>query len=82
MRICSTDNKQMLENGGKICYTIAGGDPLKIICKRFDDETIEKLLQIKWWDFCDEKLEQVIPLITSLEHEDSLKKLEVLAGQE
>lgn len=41
IRICSTDNKQMLENGGEICYTIADGDPQKIIRKRFDDETIE-----------------------------------------
>lgn len=32
-------------------YSIAVGCPIKIIKNRFDDEQIEKLLQIKWWDF-------------------------------
>lgn len=31
-------------------YTIVGGVPAKIIRKRFDDETIEKLLKLKWWN--------------------------------
>ena len=32
-------------------YTIAVGNPCRIIKKRFDDETIEKLLKLKWWDY-------------------------------
>lgn len=32
-------------------YTIVAGNPAKIIRKRFDDETIAKLLEIKWWDW-------------------------------
>lgn len=31
-------------------YSIVGGVPAKMIRKRFDDETIQKLLEIKWWD--------------------------------
>ena len=31
-------------------YTIVAGNPARVIRKRFDDETIEKLLNIKWWD--------------------------------
>ena len=31
-------------------YAIVGGVPAKIIRYRFDDETIKKLLEIKWWD--------------------------------
>ena len=31
-------------------YAIVGGNPAKIIKYRFDEETIAKLLQIKWWD--------------------------------
>ena len=31
-------------------YTIIGGSPAKPIKKRFDDETIKDLLDIKWWD--------------------------------
>ena len=32
-------------------YRIAGGNPCKIIKKRFDDELIEYLLAVKWWDW-------------------------------
>jgi len=31
-------------------YAIVAGNPAKIIKYRFDKETIEKLLEIKWWD--------------------------------
>lgn len=31
-------------------YAIVGGVPAKIIRYRYDDETISKLLEIKWWD--------------------------------
>ncbi len=37
-------------------YTIVAGCPAKIIRKRFDEYMIEKLLQIKWWEFSDKKL--------------------------
>lgn len=40
-------------------YEIWAGNPAKFIRKRFDDETIEKLLEIKWWDFSDEKLAEL-----------------------
>lgn len=32
-------------------YAIVGGVPAKIIKYRFDDEVISKLLDIKWWDW-------------------------------
>lgn len=31
-------------------YAIVGGVPAKIIGHRFDEETIEKLLEMKWWE--------------------------------
>lgn len=31
-------------------YTIVGGVPARVIIRRFDDETIEKLLRFRWWD--------------------------------
>ena len=37
-------------------YTIVGGNPAKVIRKRFDDETIQKLLAIKWWEWEDDKI--------------------------
>ena len=32
-------------------YEIWGGNPAKLIKKRFSDDDIEKLLRIKWWDW-------------------------------
>jgi virginiamycin A acetyltransferase len=32
-----------------------------VVGKRFDDETIEKLLELKWWDLPDEEVEKLLP---------------------
>lgn len=37
-------------------YTIVGGCPAKEIRKRFDESLIFDLIQTKWWDFEDDKL--------------------------
>lgn len=37
-------------------YSIVGGNPAKLIRKRFDDETIAKLVNLKWWDWPLEKI--------------------------
>ncbi len=37
-------------------YTVIGGNPAKEIKKRFSGEVIEKLLEIKWWDWDIEKI--------------------------
>lgn len=54
-------------------YTIVGGVPARPIRKRFDDETIEKLLKIKWWDWDKEKIEKNISAIQSGEIDKLLK---------
>lgn len=41
-------------------YTIVGGNPAKIIRKRFSDQKIEALLKLKWWDWELEKLQDVL----------------------
>ena len=33
------------------CYEVWGGNPAKLIKKRFDEDTIAKLLELKWWDW-------------------------------
>ena len=58
-------------------YTIAVGNPCRVIKKRFDDKTIEKLLNLKWWDYPIETIEQNIDKLFSGnidELELSLKK--------
>ena len=37
-------------------YTIAVGNPATVKKKRFSDEIIEQLLQIKWWNWNEEKI--------------------------
>ncbi|RUQ84495.1 CatB-related O-acetyltransferase [Legionella septentrionalis] len=39
-------------------YEIVGGNPAQVIRKRFDDETIDFLLQLQWWDWPIEKIRQ------------------------
>ncbi|MCI3922713.1 CatB-related O-acetyltransferase [Paenibacillus sp. TRM 82003] len=46
-------------------YSIVVGSPASEIRKRFDEVTIEKLLQIKWWNFSDERLSKYAHLITN-----------------
>lgn len=46
-------------------YTIVGGNPAQPIRKRFDDQTIERLLEIKWWDWPIEKISANIKAITT-----------------
>ena len=39
-------------------YEIWGGTPARFIRKRFDDDTIKKLLELKWWNLNDKELEK------------------------
>lgn len=46
-------------------YTIVGGIPATPIRKRFSDETISSLLEIKWWDWSKERIAKNIGAIQS-----------------
>lgn len=46
-------------------YTIVGGVPAKAIRKRFPEETISALLEIKWWDWPQKQIAQNIDAIQS-----------------
>ena len=46
-------------------YTIVGGVPAKPIRKRFDEETIQKLEEIRWWDWEEERIKRNIQAIQS-----------------
>lgn len=39
-------------------YTIVGGVPARPIRKRFDDETIARLLAVRWWEWPLEKIQE------------------------
>lgn len=46
-------------------YEIWGGNPAQLIKKRFCDEDVEKLLQLKWWDWDLEKIKTNLHFIRS-----------------
>jgi virginiamycin A acetyltransferase len=48
-------------------YSIVAGNPAKVVKMRFDDKIIERLLQIAWWDWPIEKINQNLKLICSLD---------------
>jgi len=55
-------------------FSIVGGNPAKLIRYRFDEETIDILNTIKWWDWKIEKITDLIPVLTS-NNTNALKKL-------
>jgi len=56
-------------------YSIFGGNPAKMIRKRFTDEQISKLLEIKWWDFEKEKIDKFKDLLYSENINDFLNEV-------
>lgn len=46
-------------------YTIVGGVPAKSIRKRFDDKTILKLENIRWWNWDEKQIRKGIQAIQS-----------------
>jgi virginiamycin A acetyltransferase len=46
-------------------YTIVAGNPIKLIKKRFDDDTIEYLLKLKWWDWEPKKIFENLEILCS-----------------
>lgn len=46
-------------------YHIAGGNPCRIIRKRFDDALIDYLLELNWWDWPTEKIFRNLDVLCS-----------------
>ncbi|MGE4373228.1 MAG: type B chloramphenicol O-acetyltransferase [Xanthobacter sp.] len=45
-------------------YAIVGGNPARLIRKRFDEDRIQLLLEMRWWDWADAQLKAAMPLLT------------------
>lgn len=59
-------------------YTICAGNPIKIIKKRFDIETINLLNKLKWWDLPIATIKKYILMLTSInkkQYKNWLKKI-------
>ncbi len=44
-------------------YAIAVGNPATIVKNRFDDKTIQSLLDIQWRNWSDSEIKQALPLL-------------------
>lgn len=56
-------------------YTIVGGNPSKVIKKRFDEEIINLLLELKWWELDDADIKNLIPVLTAVPTVECLNDL-------
>lgn len=59
-------------------YTVVVGNPAKALRKRFNEELIDIMEKLKWWDKSIEEINNLIPLLTNsnLEYvKEELKKL-------
>ena len=46
-------------------YSVVGGNPAQFYYYRFPKEAIKKFLEIKWWDFDDQTINIIIPVLCS-----------------
>jgi virginiamycin A acetyltransferase len=46
-------------------YSIVGGNPAKIIRKRFSEEQVAFLLKLQWWNWPIEKITKNVQLLTA-----------------
>jgi acetyltransferase-like isoleucine patch superfamily enzyme len=55
-------------------YTIVAGNPAKAIRSRFDQESIVKLLKLKWWTWDIQRIKDNMPLLLSENIKDFIDK--------
>ncbi len=60
-------------------YAIVCGNPAKVIRQRFDDKTIKRLLEIKWWNWSDSKIKEALPLLLNSKVDKFLEFSEKMA---
>lgn len=44
-------------------YTVVGGNPARLIKRRFDPELTDLLLRLRWWDYDGQALADLLPLL-------------------
>ena len=54
-------------------YSIVGGNPAKLIKKRFTETQIKDLLEIKWWDWEESKINELSPLLCNVDIDEFIK---------
>lgn len=57
-------------------YAVVAGNPAVVLKNRFDEATIQRLLNIRWWDWDDTRIEKALPMILSNDIEAFLNAAE------
>jgi acetyltransferase-like isoleucine patch superfamily enzyme len=57
-------------------YSITGGNPAKVVKYRFNPDQIQKLLEIKWWDWEDDKINKYAPQLCSTNINDFINAVQ------
>jgi hypothetical protein len=63
-------------------YTIVGGNPARIIRRRFTENVADRLANLAWWDWDRGQLREALPDFRKLDIESFLAKYEAPAGGE
>jgi phosphonate metabolism protein (transferase hexapeptide repeat family) len=63
-------------------YTIVGGNPARVIKRRFPEAIAERLSELQWWDWDHETLRRALPDFRKLDVEAFLEKYQAAASSE
>jgi phosphonate metabolism protein (transferase hexapeptide repeat family) len=63
-------------------YTIVGGNPARVIKRRFPEAICDQLAELKWWDWDHETLRSALPDFRKLSVEEFLEKYQAAANSE
>jgi len=63
-------------------FAIVGGVPTKVIRYRFPPSVVEELLRIRWWDWTDEEIRSVVPLLSSPDMQSFLEYCSTRQGRQ
>jgi phosphonate metabolism protein (transferase hexapeptide repeat family) len=63
-------------------YTIVGGNPARVIKRRFPEAIADRLVELTWWDWDHETLRLALPDFRKLPIEAFLEKYEAAANSE
>ena len=55
-------------------YAVMGGNPAVLIKYRFPQKEIDKLLNLKWWNWSEKKIKELMPLLCSKDVWSSISK--------
>ena len=62
-------------------YTVVGGNPARVLKKRFDDGTAALLEELRWWDLPPEELTEIIPVLCDTDMKRAAEKLRAILAE-